>query len=78
MGTAGNAPTQNPSIAANGKITWPMNPDATGVSYKVMTSENLTSWTQATSGVQVVGGNLEFTVPTTTTKLFVRLEVTVN
>ena len=78
MGTAGNAPTQNPGIAANGKITWPMNPDATGVSYKVMTSENLTSWTQATSGVQVAGGNLEFTVPTTTTKLFVRLEVTVN
>ncbi|MBN8460161.1 MAG: Ig-like domain-containing protein [Verrucomicrobia bacterium] len=78
MGTAGNAFTTNPGIAANGKITWPMNPDATGVSYKVMTSENLTSWTQATSGVQVVGGNLEFTVPTTTTKLFVRLEVTVN
>lgn len=77
MGTAGNAPTQNPSIV-NNKITWPMNPSATGVTYKVMTSENMTTWTQATTGVQVIGGNLEFTVPQTAPKLFIRLEVTVN
>lgn len=77
MGTAGNAPTQNPSIV-NNKITWPMNPDATGVTYKVMTSENMTTWTQATTGVQEIGGNLEFTVPQTAPKLFIRLEVTVN
>lgn len=81
MGTPGNAFTVNPGVveAAGVKtITWPMNPEAVGVSYRVLTSETLAagSWTAASASV--AGGNLVFTLPTTTAKLFVRLEVTVN
>ncbi|MCF7732310.1 MAG: hypothetical protein K9N23_11505 [Akkermansiaceae bacterium] len=81
MGTPGNAFTVNPGIveAAGVKtITWPMNPEAIGVSYRVLTSETLAadSWTAASASV--VGSDLVFTLPTATAKLFVRLEVTVS
>lgn len=77
MGTAGNAFTQAPGIVG-GKLTWPMNPAATGVSYRVLTSPDLDQWSPATTGVSTAGGNLIYQPPATATKLFIRLEVTVQ
>ena len=74
MGQTGSSFTPNPAII-NGKVTWPKDPAAlaTGI---VETSPDLSVWTTAT-GVVDNGTTLEYTLPNTDPKLFVRLRVTV-
>jgi len=72
MGATGLA--TNPGVVA-GKVAWPHDPAATGITYKVMTSEDLAAWTDVTVDAVDAGGFLTYTLPTSTPKLFVRLEV---
>ena len=72
MGATGVA-TQ-PGIE-NGQIVWPHDATATGVTWKVLTSEDLQSWTDVTADAVDAGGLVTYTPPKTTLKLFVRLEV---
>jgi hypothetical protein len=69
--------TANP-VPVGGKITWPHSAAATGATYKVFTSENLSTWTDVTAATTDLDGKVEYIVPTTTPSLFVRLEVTVT
>ena len=68
--------TANP-VPVGGKITWPHSAAATGATYKVVTSENLSAWTDVTAATTDLDGKVEYIVPTTTPRLFIRLEVTV-
>ena len=72
MGATGR--TTNPSVV-NGKVTWPHSASATGITYMVLTSQDLASWTDVTANAVDAGGFLTYTLPKTTPKLFVRLEV---
>jgi len=74
MGATGLA--TNPGLV-NGTITWPHSATATGATYKVWTSENLATWTDVTADATDAAGFLTYTPPTSSTKLFVRLEVLV-
>ena len=74
MGEISSTFTPNPQVVA-GVVTWPHSSAATGVSFKVRTSQNLSTWTDVTASVVNSGGTLKYTLPTTTPKLFVRLEV---
>jgi hypothetical protein len=65
-------------VAGVKKITWPHSAAATGATYKVFTSENLSTWTDVTAATTDLDGKVEYIVPTTTPSLFVRLEVTVT
>lgn len=79
MGTAGNAFTANPGIVA-GKVTWPRAAGTTISSFKVEVSTNLTTWENATvnynANLSITASQVQFTMPTTPAKLFVRLSVT--
>lgn len=78
MGTPGNAFTPNPGILA-GKVTWPRAANTTITSFKVETSINLTTWQDASvsypANLSITASQVQFTMPTTPTKLFVRLSV---
>jgi len=75
MGQTGSTFTPNPQWT-NGMISWPHAVTATGVIYKVWTSPDLTSWTDVTANTLSSAGTLSYTPPTSTPRLFVRLEVT--
>ena len=66
--------TPTPTVV-NGKITWPHSATATDITYRVLTSENLTSWSDVTAQTTDAGGFLEYILPKTSPELFVRLEV---
>lgn len=68
--------TPTPSVV-NGKVTWPHSAAATGITFRVVTSEDLTTWTDVTAQATDAGGFLEYVLPTATPRLFVRLEVVV-
>jgi autotransporter-associated beta strand protein len=72
MGKTGNA--TNPGVV-DGKVAWPHAANAIGITYKVMTSENLGAWTDVTGAAIDAGGFLTYTLPKLTAKLFVRLVV---
>jgi hypothetical protein len=75
MGATGAGFTANPE-SVDGLVTWPRSPIATGLSYKIWTSEDLTSWTDATAGVDASDpALLQYTLPADSPKRFVRLEV---
>lgn len=77
MGATGYTFTPTPSVVS-GKVTWPRDPLATGVSYRVLTSPDLSVWTHVTLGVDVSNpAFVKYTLPTGQAKVFVRLEVTV-
>ena len=60
----------------NGKIAWRHDASTVGnITYRVLTSPDLQSWTDVTADAADAGGFLTYTLPTTTPKLFVRLEV---
>ena len=59
----------------NGKIAWPHDATATGITWRVLTSQNLQVWTDVTAAAVDAGGFVTYTLPKTTPKLFVRLEV---
>ncbi|MCX6876838.1 MAG: autotransporter-associated beta strand repeat-containing protein [Verrucomicrobia bacterium] len=77
MGVSPNVYTANPVPASNRKITWPKSPLFSGT-YTVQTSPDLqpNHWTNVSS--PVVGGNLEYTLPTGQGTIFARLLVTPN
>lgn len=68
--------TVNPSII-DGSVTWPRDASATGVTYKVWSSQDLATWTDVTADAMEIEGAVRYTLPTSTTKRFVRLEVEV-
>jgi hypothetical protein len=72
MGNTGNA--TNPGVVGN-KVAWPHSADAIGITYRVLTSVNLGAWTDVTADAIEADGFLTYTLPKTTPKLFVRLEV---
>ena len=78
MGGTGSSFTPNPRVAG-GKVSWPHDAGATGVTYKVWTSGNLTTWTDVTGATVDEAGFVTYTLPTVAppTKLFIRLEVQV-
>ena len=74
MGQTGASFTANPQVVA-GVISWPHDPAAIGVTYKVESSEDLIHWTNVTLNASDSGGFLTYTLPTSTPTLFVRLVV---
>ena len=76
MGETGSSFTANP-VPANGLISWPRDPEATGVGFRVWTSETLGegSWQDVTANADVSDPNfVKYTLPPAG-KRFVRLEV---
>jgi hypothetical protein len=69
--------TANP-VPVDGKITWPHSSTANGTTFKVLTSEDLTTWTDVTASATDLDGKIEYVLPTTTRERFVRLEVKVT
>jgi hypothetical protein len=58
-------------------VTWPHNEAATGASFKVWTSDNLSTWTDKTADAVDSGGLVSYLLPASQPRIFVRLEVTV-
>jgi uncharacterized iron-regulated membrane protein len=73
----GSSFTQNPSVV-NGKVTWSHSAAATGATYRVLISENLKDWTDVTADATDSDGFLKYTLPNTTPKRFVCLEVSIS
>ena len=69
-----------------GAVTWVKSSTYTGAfntDFKVQSSTNLTTWTDASAGagagqVNIVGNNVTYTLPTGAGKTFVRLLVNPN
>ncbi len=59
----------------DGVIAWPHSATAEGISHRVLISENLMNWTDVTDDAVDADGFLTYTPPTTSAKLFVRLEI---
>jgi autotransporter-associated beta strand protein len=76
MGQTGSTFTPNPSVVG-GKVTWPYDATTTGITYKVLSSTDLSSWAPVSPQPVPSGGTLEYILPTTGPKLFIRLEVVV-
>ena len=80
FGETGSSFTANPA-PVNGVVSWPRDPDAVGVTFKVLTSETLAtdSWVDVTGDADT--SDPDFVIytlpsgPTAPAKLFVRLEV---
>ena len=81
FGEVGSTPTSNPVPNASRLVSWPRDVDATGVSFKVWSSETLAagSWLDVTGSADIISDPnfVKYTLPTAT-KVFVRLEVTEN
>ena len=75
FGATGSTFTANPQ-PVGGVISFPF-ANAPGVTYKVWTSGNLSTWTDVTASTVIEGGFLKYTLPTGGGKVFVRLEVIV-
>ena len=69
--------TANP-VPVGGKVAWPHSNFAPEATFKVFTSENLSTWTDVTAAATDLDGKVEYILPKTTLTLFVRLEVTVT
>jgi hypothetical protein len=76
FGATGSSITVNPGIVA-GVITYPYDSSITGVTYRVLSSTNLTSWNDVTPQAVVGADSISYTLPSGSGKLFVRLEVVV-
>lgn len=77
MGQTGSSFTANPQPVA-GVVSWPRDPSATGATFKVWSSPNLSNWTDVTASADTSDPNfVKYTLPTGETKTFVRLEVAV-
>jgi hypothetical protein len=78
FGETGSSFTANPS-PVNGVVKWPRDDTATGVNFRIWTSETLAlnSWTNVTDDADLVSepGFIKYILPTLTPKLFVRFEV---
>jgi hypothetical protein len=78
FGETGSSFTANPT-PVNGVVKWPRDGTATGVNFRIWTSETLAlnSWTNVTDDADLISepGFIKYTLPTLTPKLFVRFEV---
>ena len=74
MGAPGSSHAPGP-VFMDRTVTWPHSASATGITFRVMTSNNLTSWTDVTAGAIDANGTLAYTLPDAQTQVFVRLEV---
>jgi autotransporter-associated beta strand protein len=78
MGATGSSFTSNPK-PVNGVVSFPRDATASGVVYKVLTSPNLTTWTDKTADADNSDpAFVKYTLPTGQGKIFVRLEVIQN
>lgn len=81
FGETGSSFTANPS-PVDGVVKWPRDASATGVGFRIWTSEtlDLNSWTNVTGDADLISepGFINYTLPTLTPKLFVRFEVFEN
>jgi len=77
MGHIGSSFTANPSLVA-GVVAWPRSSLATGVSFQVLTSLNLTTWDDDTLSADTSDpAFVKYAVPPGAPKRFVRLAVSV-
>ena len=75
MGANNSQFTANPQIVGS-LISWPRNPFATGVSFKVWSSDNLSTWMDVTNNADISNKNfVKYQVLPGDPKRFVRLEV---
>lgn len=74
MGAIGSTFTPNPQVIS-GMVSWPHSATATGITHRVWTSDNLSTWEDVTDDAVDSDGTLKYTLPTATPKRFVRLEV---
>jgi hypothetical protein len=75
MGQTGSSFTAMPGLDATNTIIWPASATYEGT-YEVQTSPDLTTWTNVSPKPVPSGGNLSYTLPTGSAKLFLRLLVT--
>ena len=77
MGQIGSSFTANPPLN-DGVVTWPRSPWTTGVSFKVLSSVNLTTWDDVTLSADTSDpAFVKYTLPSGVPQRFVRLAVTV-
>jgi autotransporter-associated beta strand protein len=76
FGATGSSFTANPQLVS-GTVTWPKSATFVGT-YKVWTSQDLSSWTDVTSAAVDNGTSVSYTPVAGQTKRFVRLEVIPN
>jgi hypothetical protein len=77
MGQTGSSFTANPQPVA-GVVTWPRDPGATGVTFRVWSSDNLSAWTDVTGSADTSSPNsVKYTLPPGNPRIFIRLEVEV-
>ena len=76
MGAPGASHAPGPALV-NRTVTWPHSASATGISFRVLTSDNLTSWNDITADTIDANGTLAYTLPGGQAQIFVRLEVVV-
>jgi hypothetical protein len=74
MGEKGGRFTANPQLVG-GLISWPHSPAATGITFRVLSSTNLTIWADVTGEADDSNGFLKYMLPSGDPKSFVRLEV---
>jgi hypothetical protein len=76
MGETGSSFTANPQPDSSRVVSWPRDPAATGVSFKVWSSTNLATWTDVTAGADTSDPDfVKYTIPASTAPIFVRLSV---
>jgi hypothetical protein len=77
MGESGSSFTTNPQ-PVDGTITWPRNPNATGLTFKVLSSTDLVTWNDVTLSANTTDpASVSYTLPNNGAKRFARLEVTI-
>lgn len=74
MGEKGGTFTANPQLVG-GLISWPHSSAATGVTFRVKTSTDLTIWSDVTGDAVDSNGSVKYMLPSGNPKSFVRLEV---
>lgn len=76
MGQTGSSFTANPQPDAGRVVTWPRDPSASGVSFKILSSADLSTWTDVTGAADVSDPNsVKYTIPASVAPIFVRLAV---
>ena len=75
FGTTGSTFTPNPQPNAAGKISFPHPAATPGATHKILTSPDLSVWTDVTSNTVIEPGFITYTLPTGQGKIFTRLQV---
>ncbi len=76
MGETGSSFTANPPPDSSRVVSWPRDPAATGVTFKVWSTTDLATWTDVTAGADTSDPDfVKYTIPASTSPIFVRLSV---